>query len=346
MAVVLSRDQALTIPLLSTHGTATLLSRDGHEVKVPLAPLLGASTLVRSMVVDSQLHPGIHGPLILSFAVATNVLLSVGDLLGLGKSNVREGNIEEVEQVLNSLGVVASLSQSRINNENEYVEYVEEEDIKQEMVFEPVSNEDADLSEDDVNEAKDNYSCSTPSNLKRHSRINTRDESYQCTICNYSCSSPGDLERHNRNHTGVRVKPYTCTVCNSSFSKPSHLRRHQRIHTGEKPFTCEICNSSFSQNSHLRTHVRIHTGEKPFTCKICNSSFSQPSHLRRHIRIHTGEKPFTCKICSSSFLQSSDLREHVRIHTGEKLICEICNSSFYHPISLRRHEKIHTGEQK
>ena len=63
MDVILSRNQALTVPLLSTHGTATLLSRDGEEVKVPLAPLLGASILVRSMVTEAHLHPGIHGPL-------------------------------------------------------------------------------------------------------------------------------------------------------------------------------------------------------------------------------------------------------------------------------------------
>jgi len=98
MDVILTRDQALTIPLLSTYGTASLLSWDGQEVKVPLAPLLGGSTLVRSMVAESQLHPGLHGPLIFSFTVAADVLVSIGDILGMGECNVKEENVEEVKQ--------------------------------------------------------------------------------------------------------------------------------------------------------------------------------------------------------------------------------------------------------
>ena len=116
MALRLSRDKALTVPLLSTYGTAAVLSRDGGEVRVPLAPLLGASTLLRSIVEEANLHPCIHGPLILSFEVAHDVLVSVGHILGVGEANVNEGNIIEVKKVLNSLGVEANLSQSRINN--------------------------------------------------------------------------------------------------------------------------------------------------------------------------------------------------------------------------------------
>ena len=80
LTVILSRAPVLTVPLLSTYGTTTLLSRDGEEVKVPLAPLLGASPLVRSMVAESHLHPGTHGPLVLSFTVPADVLVSVGDI--------------------------------------------------------------------------------------------------------------------------------------------------------------------------------------------------------------------------------------------------------------------------
>ena len=61
MAFKLSRDPALTVPLLSTYGAATLLGKDGQEVQVALAPLLGASSLVRSVVTSSQLHPEVNG---------------------------------------------------------------------------------------------------------------------------------------------------------------------------------------------------------------------------------------------------------------------------------------------
>ena len=101
MAFVLSRDQALSVPLLSTHGKASLLSKNGDEVKVPLAPLLGASSLIKALVADFHLHPGIHGPLIFSFSVNTDVLESVGNITYLfRKSNVKEENVEELKLIL------------------------------------------------------------------------------------------------------------------------------------------------------------------------------------------------------------------------------------------------------
>jgi len=349
MAVILSRDHALTVPLLSTHGTATLLSKDNHEVKVPLAPLLGASTLVRSMVAESHLHPGIHGPLVLSFAVSADILVSVKEILSVGESNVMEENIEEVNQVLNSLGVEANLSQNRMNNEFEYVA-TNEEDIKLEMVFESASYEQT-LSEGDVNEAMDNLLnvATNEENIKQEMILEPASDEEtlsegdvsdvnddmgnslkECYVniekkaegsFNQSClnkrventcnrSFPSDLEKHTRIPKGK--KRYVCTICNSTFAYSIDLRRHYRIHTGEKPFTCEICNFSFSRKSHLRSHGRIHTGEKPFTCKICNLSFSQKGNLRIHERIHTGEKPYSCKICSYSCSHGSDLKNHRR----------------------------------
>merc|ERR1719402_562530 len=133
--VILTRDQALTVPLLSTYGTAILLGRDGREVRVPLAPLLGASILVRSMGTESQLHPGIHGPLFLSFAVTSDILASVGELLGAGESNVKEENIEDVKQVLDMLGVEANLSYGRKYNERFEHITAYAEDVKLEIVF-------------------------------------------------------------------------------------------------------------------------------------------------------------------------------------------------------------------
>ena len=144
MAVILSRKQALTVPLLSTYGTASFLSRDGQEVKVPLAPLLGGSNLVRSMVAESYLHPGIHGPLILSFTVAADVLASVGDMLSVGEAIVWEENIDEVTQILDLLGVKASLSQSRNNRMYEDIA-TNEEEVKLEIVFEPMCDEETEL---------------------------------------------------------------------------------------------------------------------------------------------------------------------------------------------------------
>jgi len=330
--MVVIRNQILTAPLLSTYGTLTLLSRDGGEVMVPLAPLLGASSLLRSIVDESHLHPGVHGPLVLSITVAANVLESVRDIVGTGESNVMEENIEEVMQVLISLGVEANLSKSGMSNE--YYEYAatNEEDIKLEIVLEPASDDEI-SNEGDVNEAMDNslkVSSVNTEKLAVHDpnqscRNNTVVKPYKCTICSYSCTRPNHLKTHNRIHTGER--PFTCKICNLSFARRSNFSSHGRIHTvGEKPLKCKTCSFSCFTSSRLKIHTRIHTGEKPYKCKICSYSSTQSYNLKIHSRIHTGEKPHTCKICSHSFTNPGDLRTHSKIHTGEKpFVCQICS---------------------
>jgi len=341
MAIILSRDQALTFNLLSTLGTATLLSRDGGQVKVPLALLLGASPLVRSMVAESHLHPDVHGPLVLSFGVAANVLASVGDLLGTGESKVKEENIEEVEQVLISLGVEANLSQSRRNN---IVVMIQEEDIKQEMMSELMNDEEIDVCGGDVNEAKDDPLKECYDMDHHFNQIGTKSAVYKCNVCQYTAMYSSHLKRHIMSHTGER--PYKCSICEYSCSTASNLKSHNRIHTGEKPYQCAICHYSATHAGDLKRHNRIHTGEKPYQCTICDYSCSEPGPLKKHIRIHTGEKPYKCTNCSYSCSTASSLKSHSRIHTGEKpYSCKLCNASFSQLSTLRRHKWTHIGEK-
>ena len=367
MATILTRDQALTIALFSTFGTASLLSREGLEIKVPLAPLLGASTLVRSIVAESHLHPGLHGPIVLSFAVAADILVSVGEILGVGESNVKRENIEGVKQVLDSLEVEANLSESEGSNEyNEEYEYdtaAIEDDIQLKIEFELKSGENADLSDADANESKDyspkqcydntkNFECSDQSNwhtnkditaenlsdFKKHMKNHTEVKPYRCTVCGFSCSKSRYLKMHNRTH--ISVKSYTCQICNSSFPLPSKLRRHRRIHTGEKPYACKSCNMSFPQPCDLRRHCRTHTGEKPYNCQICDKSFSRLDALKLHEMNHTGEKPLKCKICNYSCKRSSNLKQHMIKHTGEAAFkCQGCDFSATTRYEVKKHEK-------
>ena len=84
--VILKRDSSLWNVLPCTDNEiSNLLSNDSQSVAVPLVHLLGASSLVRSMVVDANLHPAIHGPLILSCPVDVGVLLTLGKYLGGGR---------------------------------------------------------------------------------------------------------------------------------------------------------------------------------------------------------------------------------------------------------------------
>jgi len=360
MVVILSRDHALIVPLLSTYGTVTLLSRDGVEVQVPLALLLGASTLVRSVVAESHLHPGIHGPLFLSFAVAADVLGNVGDILGEGVSSVTEENIGEVEQVLNSLGIEAKLSHNRIINECEHADTIEgdikleigdilgagestvkeenigevdqvlnllgieanlshnriinecehaatiEGDIKLEMMFEPGSEKETDLSEVDADEANDN--------LMKECYVKI----VKIAVCSFDQSCT----------TNTGEKPHTCTICNSSFFNRNQLRRHYRLHSDEKLYTsCNICNSSFTSPHSLRRHNRIHKGEKlflkgdgSFSCDECNFSTARKDKMIVHKNVKHLKIGHQCSVCKKPHGSRWHLNKHMQTAHGDMVI--------------------------
>ena len=323
MAVILTRDQALTVPLFSTYGTAILLGRDGREVRVPLAPLLGASILVRSVVTESQLHPGIHGPLFLSFAVTSDILASVGELLGAGESNVKEEYIEDVRQVLDTLGVEANLSYD--NKYNEYYEHItaNAEDVKLEIVIEQMSKDETFLRDNDDMAQENSF--------------------VECYETNENTGGERPSESYRTNKQFAKT---TCKVCEYSATTVPELKIHMRSHKGEKPFKCPICNYSSNKHSFLKMHIRIHTGEKPYKCTICNFSCSNPSNFRKHCRTHTGEKPYKCTICSYATVNSGVLKLHKMKHTGEKPHkCTICDYATADKKSLKRHKMRHTGEK-
>ena len=369
MAVILSKDPASTVKLLSTFGTATLLGKDGRGVQVPLAPLLGASSLVRSIVDSSQLHPGIYGPLMLSFDIAVDILAHVREILGTGESNIKSGNIENVIHVLSILEVGANLSKTRINIENNEQQIaVIKEDIKLEVVFESISDEDTDLCVSGDNEAKDDpygqccvnveksavcpdpkYSTNSSASKDKQKSISNACEhsaksAYDLNVLSKTGSNRGVIGNSNLNQTAD--KQYSCNICMKSFSQKSHLQTHSRFHTGEKPYTCKICNKSFADQSNLNKHRRIHTGERPFTCQICASTFAHQSALRQHRRVHTGEKPFECKVCDFATADRSVLKSHNMRHTGERPHkCKICAYSCRRNCDLKDHMIKHTGEK-
>ena len=116
MSILLKRDPDwLNISLVTDadYGAISLLSEDGHQVPVPRATLLTASPLLRSMVHD--LHPAVHGPLVLSLTISGDVLLLVGDILAKGVANVKGFMLkEEVQRVLMMMGIEAPLDCSEI----------------------------------------------------------------------------------------------------------------------------------------------------------------------------------------------------------------------------------------
>ena len=355
MTVSLTRNQALTVPLLTTYGTALLLSRDGQEVKVPLAPLLAASHLVRSMVTETpHLHPGIHGPLILSFEVASDILVGAGEILATGESNLKEEDIEDVKQVLEMLRVEANLS---YDLKNEYCENVTAniEYVKLEVVFESMSDGENFLSDGEAIEAREksqsrkecfvkieNLAYPDHDHSYRKSKELAGKSIHKCNVCVYSARSAYNLKRHMMIHTGE--KPYKCNICDFSCTTSKDLKVHNRIHSGEKPYKCTICDFSCSHGHRYRAHCRMHNGEKPYICKICGYANVYSSNLERHMLIHTGERPHKCMICDYAAKTSSDLKKHKLIHTGGRSHkCTICDYAATTRNKVREHERKEHG---
>jgi len=311
-------------------------------------------------VAESNLHPAIHGPLILSCEVSTKALARVGDILGTGKTRISNDDIEEIKQVMSMLGVDADLSQDRtminILNTNEYFEHLSVRDkgnrvsridedfdnsVKQEIVERVYDNKNVDQQECDMIEKE------TEINHNRRNPVHEYDAG--------NGKEKGIVVKHEIDEDDCEIGDDDCDYSVKNFKvyiqelselhdKTNHT---DRTPEKEKLFKCNVCQYTASFRSVMKIHMRTHTGEKPYTCALCAKGFSQKTGLVVHMRNHTGEKPYICTVCSSAFSQKHHMRAHTRRHTGEKpYTCALCASAFRYKANLVVHMKKHTRKSK
>ena len=311
---------------------------------------------------SSQLHPGIYGPLILSFDIAVDILANVKEVLGTGESKLKSGNIEDVKYVLDILGVKANLSQTRVNTEiHEQPIAVNEEDIKLEVVFESISDEDADLCVVGANEAKDDSygQCyvdvenlvGCPDLKYPNDRNETVEDEQKCNLCDYSAISESDLNVHRRSHTvsnrsvleksninDTAVKQHTCNICNKSLSQKREKENHeesslvsaqqiQPIEEKKVPKPCHLCDKIFYNGNNLKQHLISRHKVFPPKMKIYNCTFPECSFV-------TGSR-----VAFQRHLKTSRSHPDLRKDKVKKteFSCEACNKLFATNSSLKRH---------
>ena len=286
--ILLKRDPAWVNELLSpaSSGTVTLLGDAGHQASVPLAPMLAASPLLRTMLADTGLHPSVFGNPVLSLPGTATALSYAADILTKGEVNVKAVDrniIDDVQIVLQMMGVEAALDYSGIKQELVIIIDVKFEDDENPPVISEVSGlenferknklgdiveldtviEHTDLSMKESGKAKkkkssvENKHVDDGGKKGEQKKSRAREKNVKCRICEYSYTSRSSLIRHLQKHTGE--KPFKCDVCQYSSTTSAHLVRHMRTHTGEKPFKCDVCEFSTSQSSVLIIHKRKHT---------------------------------------------------------------------------------------
>ena len=105
-------------------------------------------------------------------------------------------------------------------------------------------------------------SLSSRGALENHLRMHQgASKMFPCNICNAKFASPSNVKRHQVVHT--KEKPYECPTCGARFTQRSNLTYHMKNHLNIRNFSCVICNMNFINKALLTKHMQTHTGEQP-----------------------------------------------------------------------------------
>jgi len=308
---------------------ALLIGENGCQVSVPVAILVAASPLLRS--ISAVLLPPAISPVALSVpGVAGDVLSIVVEMMTKGTSyDLNSEQIQKVYEVFEVLGFAAVLNSYNLECCDIKIE------VKYEKAIDAFENGEVGVTSTKDSKLEEKSSVSV---IEKDIKVELNSK---CDQCDYKVSIKSTLIRHKRTHTGK--KPYECDQCDFKSEHSSKLQKHKRIHTSEKPFACDQCKYKGNDIYRLRRHLKIHTGEKPFACNQCEYRANQYSSLIRHRKIHTCEEPYDCDQCDYKCSVSTRFLRHMKVkHKVEKPFkCDLCDYKAKKWRELIDHKRIH-----
>ncbi|CAO1419511.1 unnamed protein product [Diamesa serratosioi] len=234
---------------------------------------------------------------------------------------------------------------TKIKIENK-VEFVEIEEIHDEVSLDIWKNELSDGSNRDFDSAIDDTVLNQPEPkkvLRKGGRqaqprpinlplvySNAYDKpSFICDFCGIVIKNKSKLILHFRKEHKTKKRIY-CKLCNLDFRFTFALRVHNRYHSGERQFKCDLCPKQFILNCELTRHKKNHDVINMDLCNFCGKIFSY-HYLKKHkikcaknamkhpeqleiakLALLDLQIEYTCDLCSLKVKGKSFLKTHMR----------------------------------
>ena len=132
--------------------------------------------------------------------------------------------------------------------------------------------------------------------------------------------------------TGLEMPPtLACKWCHQLFSQQKQLDEHEHLHVGQEKHTCKKCHEMFTTKEQLSWHKKT-AHKKHYRCRTCGKKKQSAKSLQSHCMKHTkGKKQklqllFFCRKCGSQFTEEKHLADHLKICSYNRKIKEMDNN--------------------
>lgn len=259
-------------------------------------------------------------------------------------------------------------------NENDYLEAVEEEYLEQ---SEPnnlpicevtLTKEEYEYPEDKPEQTLEQTSKVAVKKYKKTASKKSTNGKHWCQYCHLVFPSKPAFVKH-RNQELLENGGMVCDICGFKQIKRQRFMGHmRRVHLVDRSirYPCDLCDKTFTQKGKKLTtlnsftalhskfflgqilgHKRIEHFNERYICEICSRPLKGKKRLMMHIKhFHEKQRPCICPECGKGFSTKSQVRVHrVQVHSDEKPYpCSFCGKRFGSASCRHIHEKTHSSD--